>query len=931
MSHRGGRGGRGGNSNSKNRAPFSPNSDRSNSENAASAHGTPRRGGRGGSVASGHFTPNRYQQQQGSPAGYGTPPHPHNSSSFRTPPASHRAAGSGYKPYGRDGYNPHGSGSGRAYPSSPFYSPSPAPVPAIEFGEFSVDVRQFKAAINISAKLGGQELEDGHMEEKVIPWLNQRLDSYIRQEYAGVKRSLIQVNIELQDNYLTGVGVCTLVRHLMIEMSSGRLPYRLTALKFWNNQIGDDACGALSQLLILAARCDEPLAELHLSHNAVTEKGAAQLLCAVHEYMRADCTLTRIDTHASDTIQPVAPTRPSQSSTVSCTSRSSLDHDLPLSPTCTVTDYPISQPAHPLWLRLEWNAITHTYFDRNFEWMTKMKPKKMKAEARKIREAWAARQEQQHEGSSSLSLDHDENDDNDKSEEGMDADVDDKQEDQNSVAAHNEQFADEDITRQMEGLSLAPSTASPSTSLTTTTASLPFPLPPPSLRICSASNRDLCSVRMCQYPQGLASVHVCFFHLQHQNYEKSDLLDILKAQRKKRKKALEKMEKRAEKIHTQMAEQPEPTVTPHAAEPVPPADRDDHDNHVDARATPSSPTSSPLGTVSLSTSTPAPRPLVLFLDTNATFNMISSRGLVSKFHWDRLYQLAKQIKFGSGFDEEERRAYIVLCAAVLHEMDARKEYHRAHENGLHGKERHQHFTSLARAIKQQFQLNVADQSQGFLAKCKNLGGLGQGFLKTLSIAQGEMNCHPSMRPSQSDARNTSNDRRILNAALHWAQTINETGVVLLVTDDRNLQNLAQAEGVPVVSLFSLDRALSSPSLSNSPLDSVTLRSAIASCSQDLAHSLVSEAKLAPRMDRNVYECLESAIQLVSRALAHPNRQMVEDEEEVEEMLACWKGVVVNAPDLLTSIRNNRTNTITSVSASAAASSSPSQPSTAPVD
>lgn len=167
-----------------------------------------------------------------------------------------------------------------------------------------------------------------------------------------------------------------------------------------------------------------------------------------------------------------------------------------------------------------------------------------------------------------------------------------------------------------------------------------------------------------------------------------------------------------------------------------------------------------------------------------------------------------------------------------------------------------------------------------------------------------MNIHPSMRPSPFDSRNTSNDRRILNAGLHWSQTVGESGIVVLCTDDRNLQNISQAEGLPVVSLFALDRALGRTEYVNRPLDSILLRHAIASCSQDLQSSM-SNMNIQPsiRMDKNVYECLQEAVDLVTNLLSNPTSSL--DRSEAELKLECWRGVLANAPQLLSAIRHNR--------------------------
>jgi len=180
--------------------------------------------------------------------------------------------------------------------------------------------------------------------------------------------------------------------------------------------------------------------------------------------------------------------------------------------------------------------------------------------------------------------------------------------------------------------------------------------------------------------------------------------------------------------------------------------------------------------------------------------------------------------------------------------------------------------------------------------------------------------HPSLRPSASDSRNTSNDRRILNAALHWNQSLAETGCVVLVTDDRNLAALAQAEDMPSVGLYALDRALCAPGMAGRDVDSVLLREAMSSCSRELSVSLASSAaKPAPRLDKNVYEALGDALALLEQAYAHPDRRLQRSDEEIEQMLEQWRGVLANAPQLITSLRNRNNNT------QSAAASTPSAP------
>ena len=245
----------------------------------------------------------------------------------------------------------------------------------------------------------------------------------------------------------------------------------------------------------------------------------------------------------------------------------------------------------------------------------------------------------------------------------------------------------------------------------------------------------------------------------------------------------------------------------------------------------------------------------------------------------------------------------LLCSSLL--VSHLQEYSKKSESGNFASEKFSHLSTLAKQIKHQFQMSIADQSAGFLARCKNLGGVSQGFVKTISIAQGEMNIHPSMLPKATDTRNTSNDRRILNAALHWTQTVGETGVVLLLTDDRNLQALAGVEGVPVVSLYALDRALCQPKYTNACIDSILLREAIASCSHDLESSLSNTNIQAPvRIDKSVYECLEEAVQMMTQILEQGSGALPDgvNLDDTREKVDSWRGVLTNAPQLLTSLR-----------------------------
>jgi hypothetical protein len=225
---------------------------------------------------------------------------------------------------------------------------------------------------------------------------------------------------------------------------------------------------------------------------------------------------------------------------------------------------------------------------------------------------------------------------------------------------------------------------------------------------------------------------VCFFQLQHQSYQDSDLLGALQKQRKKARAAAKLEPKPLTSVAASVAAVA--SVGGYPAVPVPVGAA------AAAAATVAVAVAAP---VAPSSAVSASRPLVLFLDSNAVFAMISARHEARVFHWENLLRLAEAGQFGSGFVDENRRVYVVLCSAVLHEMDARKEYSKKveAEGGQFGRERFTHLSLLAKQIKAQFQLNAADPSQGFLARAKNLGGIDKGFLKTVSVSQGEMNGH----------------------------------------------------------------------------------------------------------------------------------------------------------------------------------------------
>jgi hypothetical protein len=832
---------------------------------------------------------------------------------------------------------------------SPGYANSGTPASLIPLGAFSVDERAFRGSVALSLKLGGQGFEDSHVDAVILPWMREQFEPYLSRVYGGYKREEIQLNVELQDNYLTGEGVGFLMNYFSTVITSPGRPYRLTALKFWNNQITDSGAELIASFLTLLARVDVPLLELHLSHNLISEKGAAAIMTAVHEYSRPDTTCTKLLPSAVN--ESTNPTR-SASSPLPAPASSSSVSVLPLTPSpfllpssCLDTGIPISPPVHPLWLRLEWNQIVFPLFQSYFNWIH-LEPSGLRRAAKQARRRAEKEQlERTASGETPQSLtrqtsqqstdvedqpheDHDDaqHDDGDGGyeddrvnvsghnldESGLmeqldqtDDEEDDGEEHKENAAESKDRKEHDDELPALENLSISKSsssaTAAASSPSPPPSSSLSFPLPPASLRICPASNRQLCSVRCCKFPPGTGvHLHVCFFQLQHQSYETSDLLDVLKKQKQAR--ACRKTEKAAPLSERQQQEtlvkatEAETTPTAASAEPSP------------SFASLPSPTSLPFTVTADSTSASASsagaaRPLVLFLDTNSVFGMISARQEVRRFDWNQLYSLAEKGKFGAGFKEPERRVYLILCSAVLNEMDARKEYSKKVESGTFASEKFSHLSTLARQIKHQFQTSIADQSAGFLAKCKNLGGVSQGFVKTISVAQGEMNIHPSMLPKATDTRNTSNDRRILNAALHWTQTVGETGVVLLLTDDRNLQALAGVEGVPVVSLYALDRALCQTKYNDSCIDSILLREAIASCSHDLQSSLSNNnIQAPPRADKSVYECLQEAVKAMTQILESGEIPAGSDLEEAREKVDSWRGVLANAPQLLTSLR-----------------------------
>jgi len=942
MSNRGGRGGRGGNGGNggfprggfgspvrggRGGASFQP-ADGFAAQQGFQSPQQPRGGGRGGGRGGrGGFTSPQFGGSPSYPRGGGASG---GAPGFQTPQRANSAGlarGGGYSG-GRGGFH-----------QPKFGSPSPsAPSRSIALGDFTLDERLVKGpGVALSLKMGAAGFDDAHVDSVLLPFLRDTLEPYLRANYLPhYRREAVQLNLELQDNYFTSLGLERLALALQQALTAPDTPYRLAALKLWNNQIGDEGCEALARLLVLAARADAPLVELHLSHNQVTERGAAAIFNAVYEYSRADCSLTKLDVRGN--VAVASAPRPVAAGT-----------DVFVLPrNCADTGQVLSPPLYPLWLRLEWNVIESTRFAPYFRWLSlqpdavrkaakRERKAALKAAAAAAGDAAAGMGSLQSESLASSAAteadgadDEDESRDDDGAQGDEEADAEQEQEEQGEDDEQSEQMDDDaagedddgaDVADAMAGLSLDPSQLQPASDANGDAAaavgsnSVSFRMPPASFRICPVANRSLCSVRTCCYGSGaVAHCHLCFFHLQHQRYQDSDLLGALKKQRKQARavaataKAQTKpplapaTEVAAVPAPVAPAARPASSSRPVAPVPVMPA------SAVAAAASAAIPVPSAVPAPSPSPS--SMRPLVLFLDSNAVFAMISARAEARTFHWDNLLRLAIEGRFGACFPEEERRVYVVLCSAVLNEMDARKEYSKkaSEEGGHFGAQRFAHLSVLARQIKAQFQLNAADPSQGFLARAKNLGGLGKGFLKTVSVAQGEMNVHPSLRPSPGDNRNTSNDRRILNAALHWSQSLGETGCVVLLTEDRNLAALAATEDLPTASLYALDRALSAPTVQGRPIDSVLMREALASCSRELSESMSAEAaRPAPRQDKNVYEALADALALLEQAAVHPERKVERSDDEIEALLDQWRGVLANAPQLLTALRSSQRN------------------------
>jgi hypothetical protein len=273
-----------------------------------------------------------------------------------------------------------------------------------------------------------------------------------------------------------------------------------------------------------------------------------------------------------------------------------------------------------------------------------------------------------------------------------------------------------------------------------------LPMPPTTLHICPATDRAHCSVRMCKHPLRLVHVHIPFMHLQHQTYENSSLLQVLRRQKLNawRTPGTQQIAPivAASALASAQIQMP-PSVQPSAA-------ASSSSSSIAAPPQPPSSLDAP--------SAPhlAARPLVLFLDTNSVFNMISARHEVQYLDWNRLLALATAGEFGA-FGDPDRSVYLVLCSAVLSEMDARKEYAKRTENGPHGAERAQYFMQLAKQIKHQFGMDMQDQSAGFVAQCKRAG-----FLVTVSVAQGEANVMTSLLPTLNENRHTSDGTHTLS-------------------------------------------------------------------------------------------------------------------------------------------------------------------------
>lgn len=338
------------------------------------------------------------------------------------------------------------------------------------------------------------------------------------------------------------------------------------------------------------------------------------------------------------------------------------------------------------------------------------------------------------------------------------------------------------------------------------------------------------------------------------------------------------------------------------------------------------------------------RPLLLFLDTNAVFNMITVRHEVKNFTWDNLYHLASTRRFGSCFTDINKHVYVILSAAVLNEMDIRKEGHKAREmNNSRSnspnvplsdrqKQRERNLDLLAIQIKQQFEhapeeeeeeggrgggggssssrggggrrsgdrnnRDINNPNNSFLARCKQLG-----FLETLSVTHGENLIHidKAFLPSIYEPKQTQNDRKILNAALHWNSQLQEHGIVILITDDKNMWHLADSEDLPYCSLFQLDKALDRYNNKNSIWDSILLRKVLSSFNPELNTSLSNlHIQLSAPINLNIYEALERAVDIVQRAIENDGK--LQDLEYAICQVKVWKGILAHQPQLLSNIR-----------------------------
>jgi rRNA-processing protein FCF1 len=284
-------------------------------------------------------------------------------------------------------------------------------------------------------------------------------------------------------------------------------------------------------------------------------------------------------------------------------------------------------------------------------------------------------------------------------------------------------------------------------------------------------------------------------------------------------------------------------------------------------------------------------PTYIFLDTNAVMNMIDTPSFLDGknsrfgqyFCFKKLIAKASKNQFGSAFNSEGDKVYLILTDTIMQEIDHRK--------SAETKE------WLREAIRRQLQ-----SEKGYLEACCRLG-----FMTMLGAHQGELllktsNMKYFNSPSSSTGNpNLYNDLKLLEVAAFWAQELGITNNVIVVTNDHEVKRRAKQFNIPAESLKNLDTKLCEFSAKNP--DAPWTSSVIRSCIGNDVFNTSSSVPI-PARSTSIFEELGSASDLVKKFISILDQDHTPDQNnkqelvhEAEEALSRWASILSSKPTL----------------------------------